>query len=83
MESQTEDCGGVSLRVPLTRPTGVRERSPPKTVLARESGRGGEVFLIGVGLPYDGKLVTLGRVWAFALLSSASKRANCPSKLDT
>lgn len=62
MESQTEDCGGVLLRaasVPLTRPTGVREGSAPKTVLARESGRGGEVFLVGVLLPYDGMLVTV------------------------
>jgi len=63
MESQTEDCGGVLLRaasVPLTRPTGVRERSAPKTVLARESGRGGEVFLVGVAFPYDGMLITAG-----------------------
>ena len=86
MESQTEDCGGVSLRVsgmPLACPTGVHERSSAKTVLARESGRGGDVFLGGAGLAYEGKLVTLGSVCAFALLSSASKRVNCTSKLDT
>jgi len=79
MESHTEVCGGVSMRagtIPLARPTGVRERSP-NTVLARESGRGGDVFLVGVDLLYDGMLVTVGRgVWAWALLSSASRRAS-------
>ena len=74
IESQTDDCGGVSPR-PLTRATGVRERSPPNTVLARESGRGGDVFLVGPS--YDGKLLAL------AFTSSASRRAICASKLDT
>lgn len=53
MESQTDDCEGVSCRRGLlfACTPGVRERLPYVVVmLARESGRGGDVSLDGPGI---------------------------------